>query len=162
VADVATALAPIGDELRRQVTAATYLQTDDTPVTILEETGSRKGRIWTYLDPLGPQVVFDATPTHERDAPAQFLGTFAGDLQADAYTGYDALYRTGRIRELGCWAHARRGFVEALPTDARAARMIELVQELYQIERGVADGAAEVRQARRHEQSVPILAAIAA
>jgi transposase len=162
VADVATALAPIGDELRRQVTAASYLQTDDTPVTILEETGSRKGRIWTYLDPLLPQVVFDATRTHERDGPEQFLASFVGDLQADAYTGYDGLYRTGRIRELGCWAHARRGFVEALPTDARAARMIELVQQLYQVERAVADESAEVRRARRHEQSVPLLAAIGA
>jgi transposase len=162
VADVATALAPIGDELRRQVTAATYLQTDDTPVTILEERGSRKGRIWTYLDPLMPQVVFDATPTHERDGPEIFLADFAGDLQADAYTGYDALYRTGRIRELGCWAHARRGFVEALPTDARAARMIELVQQLYHVERAVADESVEGRQARRRDASVPLLAAIGA
>jgi transposase len=160
VADVATALAPIGDELRRQVTAASYLQTDDTPITILEETGSRKGRIWTYLDPLVPQVVFDATPTHERDGPAAVLASFAGDLQADAYTGYDALYRTGRIRELGCWAHARRGFVEALPTDARAARMIDLVQQLYQVERAGAEDSVEARRARRQEQSVPILAAI--
>lgn len=160
VADVATALAPIGDELRRQVTAASYVQTDDTPITILDETGSRKGRIWTYLDPLVPQVVFDATPTHERDGPETFLAPFVGDLQADAYTGYDALYRTGRIRELGCWAHARRGFVEALPTDARAARMIDLVQQLYQIERAIATDGAEVRRTRRVEQSVPILTAI--
>jgi transposase len=160
VADVATALAPIGDELRRQVTAATYLQTDDTPVTILDETGSRKGRIWTYLDPLAPQVAFDATPTHERDGPEAFLASFAGDLQADAYTGYDALYRTGRIRELGCWAHARRGFVEALPTDARAAPMIALIQQLYQVERAVADESPEVRRGRRFEQSGPILTAI--
>jgi transposase len=36
VADIATALVPIGDELPRQVTAAPYLQTDDTPVTVLE------------------------------------------------------------------------------------------------------------------------------
>jgi transposase len=162
VADVATALTPIGDELRRQVTAAPYLQTDDTPVTILEETGSRKGRIWTYLDPLVPQVVFDATPTHERDGPEAFLAAFAGDLQADAYTGYDALYRTGRIRELGCWAHARRGFVEALPTDARAARMIDLVQQLYQVERAGAEDAVEARRARRQAQSVPILKSIRA
>jgi hypothetical protein len=90
------------------------------------------------------------------------LVDFTGDLQADAYTGYDALYRTGRIRELGCWAHARRGFVEALPSDARAARMIELVQQLYQIERAVADESVDVRQARRREQSVPILMAIRA
>lgn len=160
VADVATALAPIGAELRRQVTAASYLQTDDTPVTILEETGSRKGRIWTYLDPLAPQVVFDATPTHERDGPEAMLAGFAGDLQADAYTGYDALYRTGRIRELGCWAHARRRFVEALPTEARAAPMIALIQQLYHVERAVADESVEMRRARRIDQSVPLLAAI--
>ena len=49
-------------QLRREITAATYLQTDDTPVTILEDRGgSLKGRLWTYLDPLGRQVVFDAT-----------------------------------------------------------------------------------------------------
>jgi transposase len=160
VADVATALAPIGAPLRCQVTAANYLQTDDTPVTILEETGSRKGRMWTYLDPLARQVVFDATPTHERDGPAAFLADFVGDLQADAYTGYDGLYRTGRIREVGCWAHARRGFVEALPTDARPAPMLALVQQLYQIERAAADEVPEARQARRRDQSAPLLAAI--
>jgi transposase len=162
VADVATALAPIGDELRRQVVAPTYLQTDETPITILEERGSRKGRIWTYLDPLARQVVFDATPTHERDGPEAVLAPFAGDLQADAYTGYDGLYRTGRIRELGCWAHARRGFVEALPTDARAAPMVALIQELYQVERAIADDAVDLRRARRQAESVPILQRIAA
>jgi len=162
VADVASALTPIGDELRRQVVAATYLQTDDTPITILEETGSRKGRIWTYLDPLARQVVFDATPTHEREGPETFLAAFAGDLQADAYTGYDALYRTGRIREIGCWAHARRGFVEALPTDARAAPIVALIQELYQVERAIAEETTDVRRVRRQDESVPILHRIAA
>lgn len=162
VADVATALTPIGDELRRQVTAATYLQTDDTPVTILESSGrSRKGRLWTYLDPIGRQVVFDATPTHQRDGPEAFLGSFAGDLQADAYTGYDALYATGRIREIGCWAHARRGFVEALTTDVRAALTVALIQQLYDVERAGAELAADARRDLRQAQAVPLLAKIA-
>ena len=161
VADVATALTPIGDQLRREVTAATYLHTDDTPVTILEASGSRKGRVWTYLDPLGQQVVFDATETHARAGPESFLATFQGDLHADAYTGYDALYATGRIRELGCWAHTRRGFVEALPTDLRAALMVALIQQLYQVERAGADLSADTRRQLRVEQSVPLLATIA-
>jgi transposase len=73
VADVAAALAPIGDQLRREITAGSCLHTDDTPVTILEEArGSIKGRLWTYLDPFSRQVVFDATPTHERDGPRRF------------------------------------------------------------------------------------------
>jgi hypothetical protein len=105
--------------------------------------------------------VFDATRTHERDGPEAFLAAFAGDLQADAYTGYDGLYRTGRIRELGCWAHARRGFVEALSTDARAARMIELIQELYQVERAIGDAAVDVRRMRRQDESVALLHRIA-
>ena len=160
VADVATALTPIGDQLRRDVTAATYLQTDDTPVTILEERGSRKGRLWTYLDPLGRQVVFDATMTHEREGPEAFLSAFAGELQADAYTGYDALYATGRIREVACWAHTRRGFVEALTTDVRAALMVALIQQLYQIERATAELPADARRDIRREQSGPLLAKI--
>jgi transposase len=161
VAGVATALAPIGEQLRREITATDYLQTDDTSVTVLDERGgSYKGRLWTYLDPIGRQVVFDATPTHEREGPERFLTDFRGKLQADAYRGYDALYATGRVLEIGCWAHARRRFVEAFMTDTTPARMIACIQQLYDVERGAADLTAEARQARRQEHSVPLLAQI--
>jgi transposase len=101
VADVAAALTPIGDELRRQVAVATYLQTDDTR----SRCSSRRAEPQRAI---GRQVVFDATPTHERDGPETLLAPFARDLEADAYTAYDALYATGRMREIGCWAHAPR------------------------------------------------------
>jgi transposase len=161
VADVATALTPIGDQLRREIVAADYLQTDDTSITVLDERGgSFKGRIWTYLDPLTKQVVFDATPTHERDGPAAFLADFRGKLQADAYSGYDGLYHSGRVLEIGCWAHARRRFVEAFMTDTSAALMIALIQQLYQVEHDAADLDPEGRWALRQEQSLVLLAKI--
>ena len=94
--------------------------------------------------------------------PAVFLASFVGDLQADAYTGYDALYATGRMREIGCWAHARRGFVEALTTDVRAALTVALIQQLYDVERAGADLSPDARRELRHEQSRPLLAKIAA
>ena len=163
VADVATALAPIGAQLRREVVAADYLQTDDTSVTVLgDQSGSFKGRLWVYLDPLGPQVVFDATATHERDGPAAWLADFRGQLQADAYAGYDGLYTTGRVVEIGCMAHARRRFVEAFAMDGSAALMVALIQQLYQVERAAAGLAPDVRRARRHEQSIPLLAQLKA
>ena len=140
---------------------ADYLQTDDTAITVLDDRGgSFKGRIWTYLDPLTNQVVFDATTTHQRDGPAAFLADFRGTLQADAYRGHDGLYQSGRVIEIGCWAHARRQFVEAFMTDTSAALMIALIQQLYQIEREAADLDPESRRARRQEQSVPLLAKI--
>lgn len=161
VAAVATALTPIGEQLRREITASDYLQTDDTSITVLDERGgSYKGRLWTYLDPIGRQVVFDATPTHERDGPERFLADFRGQLQADAYRGYDSLYATGRVREIGCWAHARRRFVEAFMTDTTPARIIALIQQLYDVERAAADLTIEARRTFRAEYSVPLLAQI--
>jgi transposase len=122
--------------------------------------GSYKRRLWTYLDPIGRQVVFDATPTHERDGPDRFLADFRDKLQAEAYRGYDALYQRGRVVEIGCWAHARRRFVEAFMTDTTPARMIALIQQLYDVERAAAALTPEARQTRRQGQSVALLAHI--
>jgi transposase len=78
VAAAATALKPIADELRREVLASGYVQTDDTSIVVLEPdaSGSIKGRVWTYLDPLGGRVVFDATRTHERKGVEDFLAGY--------------------------------------------------------------------------------------
>jgi hypothetical protein len=42
----------------------------------------------------------------------QHLGSFNGTLQADAYSGYQAIYETGRGTEAVCWAYARCQFYE--------------------------------------------------
>jgi transposase len=161
VRDVASALSPIVEHMKKELIATDYLQTDDTPVLVLKKLiGSFKGRLWTYLDPLGRQVVYDATPTHERAGPEAFLSGFAGYLQADAYTGYDGLYATGSVVEVACWAHGRRRFREALETDPRAAPILALVQELYQVERDAEAFSPEERRALRQERSRSILVRI--
>jgi transposase len=132
----------------------------DGPARRLARPGERASRLWAYLDPVGQQVVFDAAPTHERDGPAAFLATFAGKLQADAYAGYDGLYASGRMLEIGCMAYARRRFVDAFMTDPRAALLVALIQQLYHVERASADLDVEGRKARRQDESVPLLAKI--
>jgi transposase len=159
VADVAEALSPIGEQLREEIRGAPYLQTDDTPVTVLGDSGgSFKGRLWVYLDPLARQVVYDATATHEGAGPQRFLEEFRGYLQADAYAGYDALYASRRIVEVACWAHARRRFVEALETDPRAAIVVALVKQLYEIESEAATCEPDARRLLRQDRSRPVLA----
>jgi hypothetical protein len=71
---------------------------------------AQRAPLETYLDPLGRQVVFDATRTHERDGPERFLAAFPGHLQADAYRGYYALcQRRARPRDRLLGARARPG-----------------------------------------------------
>lgn len=159
VGQVAEAVAPIVREMKRQILAADYLQTDDTPVVILDKGGgSFKGRLWVYHDPLFRQTVFDATRTHEQKGPVAFLSDFRGVLQADAYKGYDVLYRDRGITEVGCWAHTRRKFVEARDTaPALADGVLRLIQEMYLVEKDASDEAPGKRTEMRQERSVPLL-----
>jgi transposase len=66
------------------------------------------------------------------------------------------------MREIGCWAHARRGFVEALTSDVRAAPMVALIQQLYEGERAAAEMTLDARRTHRQTHAVPLLAKIAA
>ncbi len=58
-------------------------------------------------------VGFAHATTRKRDGPAKFLDGFEGYLQADAFAGYDGIYACGNVKQVLCWAHARRKFHEA-------------------------------------------------
>jgi hypothetical protein len=90
-------------------------QTDDRQVPVLdrERTRTRTGRIWTYVgDRNRPYIVYDYTGNHSREGPEEFLRGYNGYLQADAYRGYDAMFKNRKqnLTEVGCWAHSRRYF----------------------------------------------------
>lgn len=159
VARAAFALTPIYDVIRREILGTDYLQTDETGVVILDKGGgSFKGRLWVYHDPLGGRTVFAATRTREKAGPDDFLGSFKGFLQADAYTGYDGLFARGSIKEVACWAHARRKFVEARETaPALADGVLRLIQEMYQVEKEAAGKDARERKDLRQQRSRPLL-----
>jgi hypothetical protein len=99
------------------------IATDDTTVKVLDRKldFARIGRMWPYLGDLDhPVTVFDYTPTRERAGPEKFLAGYRGYLQADAYAGYDTLFKADRgMTEVGCWMHARRYVYKALESDER-------------------------------------------
>lgn len=114
--------------------------------------------------------VFAYTPNRKRDGPATFLANYRGYLQADAFGGYDGIYATQAVTEVGCNAHARRKFYEARESDAaRAHQALTYYRQLYEIERAANDAAEKAepadRQAvlegerlrRRQEQAGPLL-----
>jgi transposase len=171
LADSATLLRPLYQVMVQEVLQSWVIQTDDTPVQVQDKTRdhTRQGRVWDYWgDAYHPYVVYDYTPNHEHVGPQRFLRDYFGYLQADAYTGYDALYATQRLMEVGCWAHARRKFYEARATDPeRALYVLGVIRQLYHIERQADERIAAVGLTRevgwwlrlqlRHEQARPLL-----
>jgi transposase len=143
LASCASLVRPLYDLMRTLILMSKVVHTDDTPVPVLDpQRGrTREGRIWVYVgDRNHPYTVFDYTPTHCRDGPSQFFGDYAGYIQADGYSGYDHLFKprrdgAPRPREVGCWAHTRRKFVEAETSDGlRAHTMAAMIKRLYDVE----------------------------
>ena len=153
-------LEPIYALMVAAVLKSKVIHTDDTPVRLLEDQQgeTRTGRLWVYWGDDGhPYTVYEATASRSRDGPKKFLGGFKGHLQADAFSGYDCVFDAG-VTEVGCWAHARRKFVEALKTAAGpASEALARIRALYDVEERAQDLTAAERLALRQAESAPLL-----
>jgi len=160
-------LEPLHDALRKEIMSKDIVFTDDTPVRIVtpgQGGGSRQARIWAYLDKHGGHY-YDFTETRERDGPLSIFKNFSGFVQADAYPGYDALFRSDDVTEVACWAHTRRKFESAASSDPElSAEALGLIAELYAVESAARDRKldAKATQELRQAHALPALKRIQA
>ena len=165
MAQSAGLLEPLYKRLKQYVLDSKVVGTDDTPIKVLDRklTQAKKGRIWPYVgDRDHVAAVYDYTATRERAGPEQFLKNYRGYLQADAYVAYDAFFtepQRGMV-EVGCWAHARRHFHNALESDSSRMRtVLLLIAQLYAIERTARQRGLRSEELRllRQQGSRPVL-----
>ena len=134
--------------------------------------------MWIYTtgnDDLPPIILYDYQPGRGQEYPNSFLSGFKGYLQTDGYAGYHGLEN---VIHMGCWAHARRKFVEAqqsMPKGQRSVTEDEADPErarntqklpaeiglaycnkLFYIERTLKGLDPEERKAKRLEREVPV------
>jgi transposase len=156
-------LAPIYREMKASLVAQDYLQADETPIRYLDpdvKGKSQSGWLWTYSQPQG-DVVFDWNVSRSREGPRAFLQSFRGQLQTDGYGVYESLARErgDELILIGCWAHVRRGFHEALGEGRAVAWLVGQIGQLYAVEKQLREQKAgpQLRAAVRTWQSRPIL-----
>jgi hypothetical protein len=177
-------LRPLHILIEAHVLAAERLHGDDTTVPILARGKTDTGRIWTYVRddrPFGgtspPAALYYASRDRRQEHPERHLKGFAGILQADAYGGYNPLFKADRLpgtltRAL-CWAHARRKFFVLADIAANAKRRkntepispialeaVRRIDALFDIEREVSGLAASERLDRRRRDSRPLVDAL--
>ncbi|HYY39145.1 MAG TPA: IS66 family transposase [Xanthobacteraceae bacterium] len=127
----AAVLTPLYELIKAHVFAAERIHGDDTTVPVLAKGHCRTGRIWTYVRddrPFGgadpPAAVFFYSPDRAGIHPERQLAGYSGILQADAYAGFNTVYKSdrpgGAITEAGCWAHARRKLFELADIGSKA------------------------------------------
>ena len=135
---------------------------------VLKEPGKSaqsKSYMWLYRTGRTaglPIILFEYQPDRKAKRPLEFLKEFEGYLHTDGYAGYHSL--PDKIVVVGCWAHARRKFDEALkclPEKDRegsgAQRCKQYCTQLFAIERQLADCTTEERYKKRQELAKPVL-----
>ena len=155
----------LGEELKKAVLASDVLFTDDSiiPLQVKGNGKVKKARLWVYVrgDPDPPLTVYDFSRDRSKKRPLDFLDGYKGYVHADAYSGYDELFRLEGIIEVGCWVHARRKFDEAASSrPVEATEIMARIAQLYRVETECRDMGPEDRCLVRKERSKPILEGI--
>ena len=134
-------LEPVYRHMRRGLMAGNYLQADETPIRCNDPDHDRGKTLQCYLWVIsrpGSDVVFSFRETRGHDELPSLLGSFRGVLQSDQYGAYASHERkTEGIVRVGCWAHARRKFHEAIEERPKAANLVlRIIARLYGLESG--------------------------
>ena len=136
----AVALEPIYKLMLQRLREGGYVQVDETPIKCHDPDAKRgktvQGWLWVIGKP-GGDVVFTWRLSRRHDELKSLLPNYRGTLQGDGYQAYAGLAKThDQIEHVGCWAHARRPFHEALKDSPGAAGyMLRLIGHLYHYER---------------------------
>jgi len=166
-------LDPLNKALRRYVMGSAKLHADDTPIPVLSP-GSKKtktGRLWVYVrddcrsGSKEPSAVWFAYSAN-RDGihPQTHLAGLKGILQADAYSGFNELFKDGTVREAACWAHSRRKLydIHVRTPSETTEKALTYIGELYAIEASIRGKPVQERLRVRQEKSKPLVQAYGA
>ena len=165
---VGTLIQPVINLLRDRLLDYDILQMDETTVQVLNEAGKTaqsKSYLWLQRGgpPDQPVVLYDYDPGRGAGVPKRLLAGFTGYLQTDGYDGYNAVVAVNGLTHVGCMAHARRKFSEAVKAQGKnkkrgkAHRGLALIQKLYRVEKQARRLNPEERYARRQQQARPVL-----
>ena len=170
-------LQPLADALKSHLLQCQVLHADETPVAMLAPGKGKTHRsyLWAYAAAAQEglkAVVYDFTDSRSGEHARVFLGhdanrrqrdqlPWTGHLVCDDFSGYKALFALG-VTEVGCMAHARRKFVElhVAGKSTIAATAIELIGELYGVEREIKVLSMDEQIEHRRRRSAPIADAL--
>ena len=160
---VCSKLRPLYDKLRERIMSSDYIQVDESTLPVIDNEKHRavKGYIWAVRDAVCGDVYFHYDMgSRGGDTARKLIGGYHGTIQTDGYEVYEAYEGAPGKRMIGCWAHARRKFVEALDEDKKhASEALVYIGKLYGIEKEMQETGLDhdaIRK-RRQEESYKII-----
>lgn len=149
--------------LKQKILSSEYIQVDESVIPVLdnEKHKAKKGYEWCVRDGITGDVMFHYDRGSRSGMVArELLGCYRGIVQCDGYAAYEQFERMKGITLAGCWAHARRKYVDALEENRTlATQAIHYIGKLYKIESEANEAGltAEERKEKRISESYPLI-----
>ncbi|MGJ8694603.1 MAG: IS66 family transposase [Thalassotalea sp.] len=156
---------PLYQRLQAILLQQDVIQADETTLKVINE-DKVKSYMWLYCtgtdspnNTTTPNIVlYDYQSGRAGQCAVDYLQGFTGYLQVDGYAGYEKTAAT----LVGCWAHARRKFIEAQTTQpkgktGKADIALSMIQKLYRLEISLKDKPADDKYQQRQEKAKPLL-----
>ena len=160
-------LQPLVNLIRDRLLDSPVIHCDETRLQVLKEPDrDPTSQSWMWVQTGGPPdqpvILFDYTSSRAQEVPLHLLAGYRGYLMTDDYAGYNGIATQDGVERLGCWAHARRKFIEAQKAQpkgktGRADMALNLINKLYAVERGCKEADDTARLQARQQKSEPIL-----
>jgi transposase len=167
-----TPLTPLLNLMDERIRGSGYVRIDETPVQVLKSERASSTEHWMWVRVAGPPgrrlILFDYDASRGSAVAERLLEGCEGYVQSDGYGAYDGVAARLALTHVGCMAHARRRFFEAIKalpraqqTSATAAHeAVRRIDALYTIERETKALDADERQRVRQQLAVPQLASL--
>ena len=143
------------------------IHVDEIPVQMLDPGSGKTKRAYLFAYRSGeigtpPIVIFEFATSRSGANARRFLQGYTGALVVDDFAGYKEIFKTTPMRELACWAHARRKFFElhAANKSLMAAEALSRIAAIYEVEREAKDFDALARQRYRVLHAKPKVEAL--
>lgn len=162
-------LEPFFERLKGELLKETFIQADESPLKVLTKDKGptdSKSYMWLYKSgSFGRKIaLYEYQPSRSGKHPKNFLKDFVGYLQTDDYSGYNTIENIVRV---GCFAHARRYYTDALkilPKEAEiesthAHKALKYFREMFHLESKWKDLDADDRYKIRNIELRPVLEA---
>ena len=160
-----TWLRPLYERMHALLKNELVIHADESPLKVIDEKNKAKGYMWLYASAKSaahPMYLYEYQPSRSQKNPKKFLEGFSGYLQTDGYSGYNAVEN---VTQVGCLAHARRKFndaLKALPENAEVSRTrsnegLNFCNRIYHYEKQYVDLTPDERFERRRQEVQSVL-----
>jgi transposase/uncharacterized coiled-coil protein SlyX len=149
------------DILKKEILRSEYIQVDESTLPVIENEKHRavKGYMWVVRNAVTGDVFFHYDMgSRSTETALKLLKDFNGAIQTDGYQAYEHFEGMKGKKMLGCWAHARRKYFDAIAENKKLAEEgIGYISKLYKIEDETLEMSPEQRAEIRQKEAYPVI-----